>query len=455
MSIESSAGKMAILTLGCRVNQYESQAIREKLAAAGFQDAPFEDLCELYIINTCAVTGESARKSRQMIRRALKNKEKNPQSLVCVTGCYVQGQFQKIESDPLLAEVDLIVGNAEKGQLSQALLSLLQTPPEKRERIIMLSDISKSRTYSPLSISRNKNTRAFLKIQDGCNSFCSYCFVPFVRGRVVSRPYEEVRREAETLVENGYREIVLTGIETGAYGEGLNEDLSLATLVEKIASIPDLQRIRFGSLKPSVFTEEFCARLAAVPQVMPHFHLSLQSGSSRVLAAMNRRYDRQEEVWAIERIYRYFPDAGLSADFICGFPGESEADFQATAALIREAALLHAHIFPFSPREKTRAAAMPEQIPEEIKKERCKRLLEIAKSSSLAFAEKRAGKRYRILGEKVSGGCLYGYTENFMYTKTPVTKSCPSGRFYEIELEAQAEFSVESMVVSGKFLQEC
>ncbi|MBR5295245.1 MAG: MiaB/RimO family radical SAM methylthiotransferase, partial [Clostridia bacterium] len=289
--------------------------------------------------------------------------------------------------------------------------------------------------------------RAFVKIQDGCNSFCSYCFVPLVRGRVRSRSLEDVFSEVSDLSKNGYREIVLTGIETGAWGEDFDEKKSLCDLVESISVIDGIERIRFGSLKPSVFTEDFCLRLSKIKKVLPHFHLSLQSGSSRVLSLMKRRYDREEEEKAIQRIYRYFPDAGLSADLICGFPGETEEDFQDTVSLVKNAKLLHTHIFPFSPREGTLAAKMSPVVPENIKKVRCAELLQVAKEESISFAEKRQGKTYRVLCERVRDGFMLGYTENFIYTKTPVDENIRIGDCFDVVLGKEKEFSVETMTV--------
>ncbi|MBR2616049.1 MAG: tRNA (N(6)-L-threonylcarbamoyladenosine(37)-C(2))-methylthiotransferase MtaB [Clostridia bacterium] len=439
--------KVAFLTLGCRVNQYETQAVREALLEKGFQEGDFDEVCDAYVINTCAVTAESERKGRQMIRRALRMKEKNPDAVVCACGCFSQG---KGGADPIFDEVDVLTGNTGKSRLATVIATLSDTPKNERERVVLLEDIARPRAYEPLCLSRSHNARAFIKIQDGCNSFCTYCYVPLVRGRVRSRRSDEILAEARRLGENGYREVVLTGIETGAYGEDLATDDSLLSLVEALQEIPSIERIRFGSLKPSIFTEAFCTRLSRVKKVLPHFHLSLQSGSDRILRAMGRRYSRREEEEAVRAIEHAFPDAGLSADLICGFPGETEEDFRETLSLVDSARLLHTHIFPYSPREGTRAAAFSDQVDQDTKRERAARLLEKAKESSLAFAEKRVGREYRVLCERIRHGYALGYTENFIYTETPAPEGLRVGDVFPVILTSESEFSVETLCVSGK-----
>lgn len=435
--------KAAFLTLGCRVNQYETQVIAEALEPFGFAKAPFEETCDLYVINTCAVTGESERKGRQVLRRALRQKEKNPAAVVCVCGCFSQGV-----EDPIFSEVDVVTGNTGKGSLAPLLAKLCDTPVNAREKMDLRKEISKVKEYEAMSLCRSHNARAFVKIQDGCNSFCTYCFVPYVRGRVRSRPADEIEKEVRRLAENGYREVVLTGIETGAYGQEKEGEGSLVSLVERLHSVEGIERIRFGSLKPSIFTEEFLSRLSALPKVMPYFHLSLQSGSDAVLSAMGRKYGRREEEEAIEAIYRYFPDAGLSADLIVGFPGEREEDFSESVSLVENSRLLHSHIFPFSPRKGTRAATFEDSVSPEEKKRRAAFLLEKAKASSEAFAKEREGKNYRVLCERIRDGFAFGYTENFIYTKTPVDPEIRVGEIFSVKLGSERSFSVETLTVS-------
>jgi threonylcarbamoyladenosine tRNA methylthiotransferase MtaB len=261
---------------------------------------------------------------------------------------------------------------------------------------------------------------------------------------------EQIALEVLRLSQNGYREVVLTGIETGAYGEDLGEKEDLVSLVERIHSTPGIERIRFGSLKPSLFTDSFCRRLSAFHKVMPHFHLSIQSGSDAVLAAMRRRYGSKDVLCAVENIRRYFPDAGLSADLICGFPGESKEDFEESLSLVEKAGLLHTHIFPFSPRKGTRAYEMDDSVSPEEKKRRGSLLLEKAKEMSLDFAASRVGKEYSILCERIRSGFAYGYTENFIYTKTPAPENLAVGEIFTARLEQECTFSVETMTVSAK-----
>ncbi len=436
----------ALATLGCRVNQYETQVIREDLIRLGWEEVGFDDVASAYLVNTCAVTAESVRKGKQMLRRALRRKEANPDCIVCICGCFSQGAGD----DPILEQVDLVAGNTQKGTIPNRLEELISTPIEKRTRQDLRQDIARVKQYEELSLCRSHNARAFVKIQDGCNSFCSYCYVPLVRGRVRSRGKIDILNEVSRLSQNGYQEIVLTGIETGAYGEDFSEPASLPSLVEEISTVSGIERIRFGSLKPSLFTDEFCSRLAVLNQVMPHFHLSLQSGSDRVLAAMRRKYGREEALRAIDTIYRYFPDAGLSADLICGFPGEKESDFLDTVSLVEEARLLHTHIFPFSPREGTRAYEMPDDVPSEEKKRRCAYLLSKAKEMSVEFAQKREGRIYRVLCERIRSGFAFGYTENFIYTKTPAGSDLAVGEVFPTVLSSERTFSVETMTVVGK-----
>jgi threonylcarbamoyladenosine tRNA methylthiotransferase MtaB len=442
--------KAAFLTLGCRVNQYETQCIREALFTLGFEEAGFEEPCDLYLVNTCAVTAESVRKGRQMIRRALRDKQANPKALVCVCGCFSQGV-----EDEVLLEVDVLAGNTQKSHLPAILAKLADTPLEERQKMDLREDILRVKEYENMSLCRSHNARAFVKIQDGCNSFCSYCFVPFVRGRVRSRALEEVCSEVQSLAQNGYREVVLTGIETGTWGEDLFGKADLLSLVEAVHKIEGIDRIRFGSLKPTLFSDEFCRKMASFEKVLPHFHLSLQSGSTRILEKMGRKYTREDELSAIETIYRYFPDAGLSADLICGFPDEREEDFEESVSLVRRANLLHTHIFPFSPRSGTRAETMEPKISEEIKKARALALLEEAKAQSRIFHKKRVGKCYKVLCERVRDGYMLGYTENFIYTKTPAPENAKIGEVYSVILSDEADFNVETMTVFSQMLPNC
>lgn len=454
MCIESKTFSLA--TLGCRLNQYETECIREALLHEGLREASEGEASDLYVINTCAVTAESERKSRQLLRRALRHKEEDPNVLICVCGCASQSEWNRAPSDSVFSAADVICGNTQKSALATLLRRLVNTPAQERKPQDLREDISRVRDYEALRLADSRNARAFVKIEDGCDSFCAYCLVPFVRGRVRSRPTYEILSEVRRLAAAGFHEVVLTGIETGAYGKDLAGGEDLPSLAKKISAVQGIERIRFGSLKPTLFTRDFCTRLCAVPKVMPHFHLSLQSGSDRVLSAMGRGYGRKEEESAIDEIVRAFDDVALSADFICGFPGENDEDFAQTVSLLEYAHLLHAHIFPFSPRRGTRAEKLGDTVPPEVKNARCRTLLDVARTSSEMFAKARTGREYRVLCERVRDSFAFGYTENFIYTKTkvPAGTTLPVGTVFSAVLDEETSFSVETMTCLAHFAQK-
>ena len=387
--------KVGIITLGCRVNQYESESLAEALQPHGYRSVPFSECCDLYIINTCAVTEESVRKSRQMVRRAVK---KNPNAIVCVCGCAAQ---LSPETFSAIDGVSLVFGTRNKQELIKAVAEFKQKTVSVEPPIGELS---------PTRITSFNRTRAYVKIQDGCNGKCAYCIIPHVRGTVVLRSETEIVEEVRALAVSGCREVVLTGIETAAYGE------RLLTLLRKIAVIDGIERIRLGSLEPSFLKPAIVDALIAIPKVCPHFHLSVQNGSDAVLHRMRRKYN----VATLERNATYIrsvlPTVNFSADIIVGFPGETEEDFVATAALLRRIGFLHLHVFTYSKRPGTEAAAMPEQIEESIKAERLHRLEALAAD----MKEKRLcelitqGEPLTILAETFSDGCLIGHTDSFV-----------------------------------------
>ena len=440
--------KLSAITLGCRVNQYETQAICEKLFSFGFERADKEDEADLYLINTCAVTAESVRKDRQTIRRILRIKQTREDVVICVCGCFPQGDEWDLESNG----IDLIAGNSRKSEIAEILFDLCHQLPSDRRQIDLREDINLVRKFESLSVSGSRNARAFIKIEDGCNSFCSYCYVPLVRGRVRSRPLAEIICEAQRLAENGYAEIVLVGIETGAYGNDFNDHTDLISLVTRLHEIPNIKRIRFGSLKPTVFTDDFCSRLSQLPKVMPHFHLSFQSGSDKVLARMGRRYGREEEFKSIDCIRRYYPNVGLSADFICGFPGENEEDFLASESLVRYAGLLHTHVFPFSPRKGTRAASFSDPVDDIVKRERCARLSDAARECAVLFHKQRIGRIVNVLCEKTQNGIVSGYTEEFMHVNAP-DDNFRVGEIISLEISNKYHFAADMLISSAKKVQ--
>ena len=416
--------KIGILTLGCRVNQYESDAVREALENRGYRVVGAEKDCVLYIINTCTVTAESDAKCRKAIRRVARLRDEAHSALV-VMGCFSQGD----PDSEVLSLADYVIGTRDKMSVVEKLDDIIA----KKEHggVVSLAGAP----FEKMNITRCAHAKAYVKIEDGCNNFCTYCFVPYVRGRVRSRDESDILSEIKSLSENSYREIILTGIETASFGEDRGESDALCALVEKIEKETDITRVRFGSMYPTFFTKERAERLAKSKIVMPHFHLSVQSGADAVLEKMGRKYNEKELFEAVENIREAFPDATLSCDIICGFPGESEEDFKKSLYFIEKAEILHAHIFPYSKRRLTRAADFDSQVKEEIKKERTSVMQSVAGGVSLAVRGKYIGKRVRVLVEKIVSSRAFGYTENFIYTSFPM--ECKVGDIVEIELKKE------------------
>lgn len=392
-----------IYTLGCRVNQYESRAIQEKLAQHGIEARSFDEKNDIYIINTCTVTAESDRKSRQIIRRAA---QRSPEAYIIAVGCMAESGAEALKN---INGIDIICGNGAKLKAAEAALELLQKGVKNSCPIIFsASMLSEDTVFEPMSISGFDRTRAYVKIQDGCSGRCSYCIIPSVRGASRSRPAEDVCSEVKNLCENGCREVVLTGIETSDYDCGLIE------LTAKLNEIPELERIRFGSLDPSFMKPETVRQFSSIEKVMPHFHLSIQSGSDRILQLMRRRYLTQAVYASAESIRNYFSDAMITTDLIAGFPGETDADIEMTGSLIKELRLLHSHIFTYSKRSGTPAAEMKNQIPPQIKNQRAEYLESVQQEVKAEILEAHIGKEYNVLFETLKNGTLYGHSENFI-----------------------------------------
>ena len=391
--------KFAILTLGCRVNHYESQVLSEELTKLGYESAPFTDKCDVYIVNSCAVTEESVRKSKQMVRRAAK---KNPDAFIAVCGCASQLQKSDFEA---IKEISFIYGTRNKEAVIEALKARING--ETAPRAIVTEPNSE---LSPSAITRFDRTRAYVKIQDGCENKCAYCIIPKVRGKVVLRSECEIIREVVALAESGCHEVVLTGIETSAYGD------SLADLISKIAEIDGIHRIRLGSLEPSFMKKKFVDAIAKIDKVCPHFHISVQNGSDNVLRAMRRRYNVKMLEDNISYLRSVMPKCNLSADVIVGFPGESEDDFLSTCEFVKRNAFLHLHIFTYSPRPDTEAATMENQLPEAVKTERLHRLTRIAEEEKdkLLRSMIQNGTSTSILAEKYLNGYVTGHNESFV-----------------------------------------
>lgn len=399
----------AILTLGCKVNQEEGAAIIASMREAGFMQQPFNQQSDIYIINTCTVTHIADSKSRQMISRAAKQ---NPEALIVVTGCYAQTNKEAVADLP---RVDIICGNEEKTRLVELIKAALQA--RSAERLIEVGDIMQSRSFVPMpAVSEQSRARAYLKIEDGCDQFCSYCIVPYARGPVRSLPYEQAFAEAQTLVQAGHKELVLSGIHVGAYGRDNGSDL--CELLRGLLQIKVLERIRISSIEPLQISEELLALIAAEPRICRHLHIPLQSGCDRTLAAMGRKYDTAFYDELCDRLRRLFPTIAISTDIMCGFPDESDEDFARTAEFVRRIGFASAHIFPYSKRIGTPAAIMSKQVAENIKAARAKELTAITDASKAAFMQSFIGSEVEILPEKQSkqgSKCyLFGHTDNFL-----------------------------------------
>lgn len=422
--------KVALHNLGCKVNAYETEAMQQLLEAAGYEIVPFAPGADIYVINTCTVTNIADRKSRQMLHKA---KKMNPEAVVVAAGCYVQAGKEKAEADP---SIDLIIGNNKKQDLISVLEQYLETK-ERREEMI---DISHTKEYEELQIDRTEeHTRAYIKVQDGCNQFCTYCVIPYARGRVRSRKTADVVREVERLAISGCQEVVLTGIHLSSYGVDRKEDgETLLSLIQAVHQVEGIKRIRLGSLEPGIVTEEFAKELSQLKKVCPHFHLSLQSGCTDTLKRMNRRYTAQEYAEKCEILRKYFSCPALTTDVITGFPGEMEEEFSQSKDFVEKIGFYETHIFPYSRREGTKAAGMPEQLPEGIKKERSRVLIEIGMKHQREFMEKFLGQKREVLFEERQDiqGTAYWVGHTMEYLKVAVVSDEDLGnRILEVKLE--------------------
>ncbi len=382
----------ALHNLGCKVNSYETEAMQQLLEEAGYEIVPFHEKADVYIINTCSVTNIADRKSRQMLHRA---KKQNPDAVVVAAGCYVQAAAEELKAD---LAVDVIIGNNKK----QDLVPILEEYFKDKSDSSHVIEISETHEYERLSIHKiAEHTRAFIKVQDGCNQFCSYCIIPYTRGRVRSRRPEDVEEEVKILAEEGYKEIVLTGIHLTSYGiDFKDEGIDFLTLIKRLHAIDGIERIRFGSLEPRVITETFAEELSKLPKICPHFHLSLQSGCDDTLKRMNRHYTCEEYAERCEILRRYFENPAITTDVIVGFPGETEAEFEETKAFLERIHFYEMHIFTYSRRAGTRADRMPDQIPEQVKSVRSEILLKLEKQMSKAYRESFLGRNKTVLLEE-------------------------------------------------------
>lgn len=419
--------KAALHNLGCKVNAYETEAMQHLLEEAGYEIVPFTQKADVYVINTCSVTNMADRKSRQMLHKAKKN---NPDSIVVAAGCYVQTSEKEVLND---LSVDIVIGNDRKHDLVRLLEEYSLDSVNDT-----VDDINDGKhDFEELFIDQTKeHTRAFIKVQDGCNQFCSYCIIPYARGRVRSRRFENVIAEVERLAANGFKEVVLTGIHLSSYGVDFEEDTGLLELIQAVNAVKGIERIRLGSLEPKIVTEHFASELSKLDKICPHFHLSLQSGCDATLKRMNRKYTTKEYERGCELLRKYFVHPAITTDVIVGFPGETEEEFEQTKAYLEHIHFYEMHIFKYSKRKGTRAAVMPDQVDEQIKAARSEKLIALGHDMSKEFRKFYIGKNEEALFEEKA---VIGDKEYFVgYTKEYV------------KVAKKTDENLENQIVSGR-----
>lgn len=406
--------KVAFCSLGCKVNQYETNAMAQKFIEHGYEVVEFDEYADVYIVNTCTVTNVADRKSRQMLRRA---KEINKDATLVACGCYAQVAKDELKKIP---EIDLIIGNNEKNDIIQ----IVENHIAQKGAEDLVSDVMYKLDYVELGTTTyTEKTRAVIKVQDGCDRFCSYCLIPYARGHIRSRKIENVIEEIKKVVEEGINEVVITGIHIASYGRDFKgKNIGLIDLLEEINKIQGLHRIRLGSIEPTIITDEFAERLSKLDKICDHFHLSLQSGCTETLKRMNRRYTTEEFKAVTKRLRAKFPNAALTTDIIVGFPGETDEEFNTTYEFLKEIAFYKMHIFKYSQRKGTKAAVMPNQVDGKIKEERSKKLIELSNENEYNYNKKYIGKQVEVLFEEREGEYLKGHTTNYIVVKHKTDK---------------------------------
>ena len=402
---------VALIALGCKVNQYETNAMSQKLIENGYKVVEHTQKADIYIINTCTVTNMSDRKSRQMIRRA---KEMNPKAFIIAVGCYVQVSKEEVEK---IEEIDLALGNEEKVNIVDYCNKLLEEKDSEKQSA--MEDVMQAKEFSEFGeTSYTEKTRAVIKVQDGCDRFCSYCIIPYARGRVRSRKPEHIIKEIENIAKQGIKEVVITGIHIASYGKDFRNGYKLIDLLEEINQIEGIERIRLGSIEPLLITEEFVQRLTKLEKICEHFHLSLQSGCDETLKRMNRRYTIEQFTEIVERLRVAYSNVNLTTDIIVGFPGETEEEFNKTYKFLENIKFYKMHIFKYSQRKGTKAAEMPEQISPEEKEKRSKKLIELSDKNEEEYNKKYIGKTVEVLWEEEKQGTYKGHTKNYVLVES-------------------------------------
>ncbi len=432
---------VAFHNLGCKVNSYETDVMQQKLLEKGFRIVPFDEKADVYVINTCSVTNIADRKSRQMLHRA---KKQNPDAVVVAVGCYVETDPERIQLDPA---IDLAIGNNRKNEIAETILRFLEDKEsekehEKEAERRLLANLTDHPVYEEMQLTAPGHTRAYIKIQDGCNQFCSYCIIPYARGRIRSRLQEDILQEVRGLAKDGVKEIVLTGIHISSYGLD-REGSELLELLQKLQEVEGIERIRLGSLEPRIITEEFAREAGKLTKLCPHFHLSLQSGSDTVLKRMNRHYTTQEYARSVERLRGVFDRPAICTDIIVGFPGETEEEFAQTMDFVRQIDFYEIHVFKYSMRHGTVAAQRKDQIPEQIKAERSDRLLEITGQQARAYRDSFLQQQEEILLEEemTAEGKRYlcGHTMRYVKGAVPAEPGLKSGMMVRGQFTAELQ----------------
>jgi threonylcarbamoyladenosine tRNA methylthiotransferase MtaB len=433
--------KIAFTTLGCKVNMYDTEAMRELFLDRGYSEVSFDEVADVYLINTCSVTNFGDKKSRQTIRRARKL---NPEAVVVASGCYAQVAPQALEA---VEGINIITGTKDRGNIVDIVEGYSGSGV-----LNLVSDIGTALEFEPLSVTRLEgHTRAYLKIQEGCNRFCTYCIIPYARGRIRSRAADEVVAEVKKLASNGFKEVVLAGIHVASYGLDKKDGIYLADIIERVHEIDGIERIRFSSMEPLAVTDEFIARMKALPKVCDHYHLSLQSGSDATLHDMGRRYTSEQYYEAVERIKNAYPDGAITTDIIVGFPGESDEHFVESMAFAKRCRLAKIHVFPYSPKNGTPAAKRKDQIDAEVKAERAREMGELSDELQHSFMADMVGKTVPVLFErevKKGEGIYEGLTTNYVRVLAKVDEDIHN-RILEVKITAvnDGEAAVDGEIV--------
>ncbi len=433
--------KVAFSTLGCRVNVYESEAMAEKFIREGYEVVEASEKADVYVINTCTVTNMGDKKSRQIINRA---RRLNENSIIAVVGCYSQIAPKEVSEIP---GVDVVLGTRNKGDV----VYYVNKARDEGKSQVHVEGVLKNKKFEELNIEEYQDkTRAFLKIQDGCNRFCTYCIIPYSRGSVCSKDPKKVLEEVNKLAEHGFKEIILSGIHTASYGLDLEGSVNLIDIIDEIEKVEGIERIRIGSIEPAFFIEEVIEKMKGFKKLCPHFHLSLQSGCDATLKRMNRRYTAEEYAASVELLRETMPDVSITTDVIVGFPGETEEEFNETYKFLEKIKLTKTHVFKYSPRKGTKAADMGNQIDGTIKEKRSKLLIELSNKNEKEFIEKFIGKEMDVLIEtqvKGKDGVYEGYTRNYIKVQVPCTCTDVTGKIVDIEIEkAENEYGIAKLL---------